>query len=245
MTPTKQQKLMNNYITTNQATILKGCIRCYEQKNVSILVAPSGSGFEYAATTVLMKENPCLKLLYVNCIFNQGNKSLFVEVSTALSNIRISSLNYLRVDFDLLAKALWNRILTDLKEDVLVILDSIDALNMVGVKYLVSYLTNYKSMVSSKRPAKCGILVRITPKHLSRIKAKNEPVYEALLRICDDTKRLNTYSASEIKSFLIGLGLTDEALISDISQRHRLIRKVVTIVANYKKLTAEQLKEGS
>ncbi|MBL7840592.1 MAG: hypothetical protein JNJ75_10660 [Cyclobacteriaceae bacterium] len=194
------------------------------------MVAPTGNGFEYATTTVLLKENPRLKLLYVNCIFNQGNKSLFVEVSAALSNIKIASLNYLRVDFDLLAKALWSRILTDLKEDVLVILDNIDALNLVGIKYLVSYLTNYKNMVSPKRPAKCGIMIRITPKYLLKVKNKSEPIYDALISICDDTKWLNTYSVADIKAFLTAMGLTNESLIADISKRNRQLRSVIKIV---------------
>lgn len=223
---------MSNYITNNQALILKGCVRCYEQKNASLIVAPDGSGFEYAATNVLLKENPRLKLLYVNCILKQGNKSLFVEVSSALSNIKISSLNYLRVDFDLLAKALWKRISADLKEDVLVILDNVDVLDLVGIKYLVSYLSNHKKMLGGKK-SKCGILVRITSGRLSKIKSKNEVIYRALLAVFDDTKHINRYTAQEIKDFLTGHGVTNEALINDIAQKphHRILRKVCRFIA--------------
>lgn len=223
---------MTNYITNNQALILKGCIRCYEQKNASLIVAPDGAGFEFAATKVLLRENPRLKLLYVNCIFSQGNKSLFVEVSSALSNIKISSLNYLRLDFDLVAKALWKRISADLKEDVLVILNNVDVLNLVGIKYLVSYLANHKKMIGGKKP-RCGILVRITSKRLSKIKSKNEVTYRALLAVFDDTKHINLYSAKEIKDFLTGHGMTNEALISDIAQKphHRILRKACRFIA--------------
>jgi hypothetical protein len=222
---------MTNYITNNQALILKGCIRCYEQKNASLIVAPQGAGFEFASTNVLLRENPRLKLLYVNCIFSQGNKSLFVEVSSALSNIKISSLNYLRVDFDSLAKALWRRISADLKEDVLVILDNIDVLDLVGIKYLVSYLVNHKKMIGNKKP-KCGILVRITSRRLSKIKSKNEFVYNALLAVFDDTKQINRYSAKEIKEFLTGHGMTDQALIDDIAQHphNRILKKACRFI---------------
>lgn len=223
------QSMMLNYITNNQALILKGCIRCYEQKNASLIVAPQGVGFEFASTEVLLRRNSRLKLLYVNCIFNQGNKSLFVEVSSALSNIKISSLNYLRVDFDLLAKALWKRISADLKEDVLVVLDNVEVLNLVGIKYLVSYLANYKKMIGGQKP-KCGILVRITPRRLNKIKSKNEEVYEALLAVFDDTKRINGYSLKEIKDFLIGHGMKDEALIDDIAVHHKSLRKVCRFI---------------
>jgi hypothetical protein len=222
---------MSNFLTEGQLAMQKTAKMVWKNQQIKFIESPHGTGLSHALEK-LREGFPYIKMktVHVDCLRKRSLRQISVIILRKAANIKFSNLSHLTVNIDRLLLVVKERMLTDLKnEKVLLVIDHIDVLHDDQLHRLVDLL--------QFRKPPCGILLRSTTEHRLKTSTKAPDLHDELyIGLTSETSEMIAMMTREERVIFIRdvHGISDSGFIKDLSKENWGFSKVLKFIKSYK-----------
>ena len=210
---------INPVLTQPFNKVVVAAKRAIVNREIIGIVGPDGIGFKYALKAVARKHY--LKVIVCTVEHSQTIYNVLVSLNTAITNIKLPAIITQRPTSLFNVMHVTNtRIMND--DAALIVFDHCSHFKKSQLQYFISFLRKYNRHT--------GILYRMTPTYVERIKRRWNPEYKNLKKATSDWGVLEDLDDDDLREIVKAHGITDCMLVEDLVNN---CENDVTILSQY------------